>query len=208
MIIIGVTGGVGTGKSIVARLFQRLGAEVFDADQVAHRLMEPGRPVWKKIRAEFGPEVLVRSGRINRQRLGHIVFRSRSRLKSLNRIVHPAVRRSILEDLKRLRRRRPNGVAVLDIPLLLESGRAYRTDAVVVVTAPVREAARRLEKRSGWPAREIKRRGSFQMPLREKVKKADFVVRNGGDLAATRRQVVRIWNKITGEGVHGRRKDD
>lgn len=208
MKVIGVTGGVGSGKSTVARLFQRLGAEVFDADRVVHRLMEPGTPVWKKIRAEFGPGILDGNRRINRKRLGAIVFGSRSRLKALNRIVHPAVRRSLLEDLRRLRRRRPGAVAVLDIPLLLESGRAYRTDAVVVVTAPARAAVRRLKKRSGWTAGEMKRRGSFQMPLREKMKQADFVVRNGGDLASTRRQVARVWAKITGERVHGRRKDD
>ena len=207
MIVIGVTGGVGTGKSTVARLFQQLGAEVFDADRVVHRLMEPGTTVWKKIRAEFGPEVLGQRGRINRKRLGEIVFRSPSRLKALNRVVHPAVRREIHRDLRKLRRYRPGATVVLDIPLLLESGSAYRTDAVVVVTAPAREAARRLKERSGWPAREMKRRGSFQMPLREKLKQADFVVRNGGDLASTRRQVVHVWKKITGEGVHGRRKD-
>ena len=207
MKVIGVTGGVGTGKSTVARLFQQRGAVVFDADRVAHQLMRRGTPVWKKIRTEFGPEILDEDGQVNRKRLGQLVFRSRTRLKALTRIVHPAVRRSILVDLRGLRRRRPDGVAVLDIPLLLESGRVYRTDAIVVVTAPAHEAARRLGKRSGWPAREMKRRGSFQMPLREKMKQADFVVRNGGDLAATRRQVSQVWKKITGEGVHGRRKD-
>jgi dephospho-CoA kinase len=208
MVVIGVTGGLGTGKSTVARLFGQLGAEVLDADRVVHRLMEPGRPVWKKIRAEFGPLVLEPGGRINRKRLGEIVFRSPSRLKALNRIVHPAVRRSILAEMSRLKRNRPRAVVVLDIPLLIESGRAYRTDAVVVVTASAAAAARRLKARSGWSPAQMKRRSGFQMPLREKVKHADFVVRNGGSLADTRRQVVRVWKKITGEGVHGRRKDD
>lgn len=203
MIVIGVTGGLGAGKSTVARLFGELGAEVFDADRVVHRLMEPGRAVWKKIRSGFGPSVLEPSGRINRKRLGEIVFRSPARLTALNRIVHPAVRRSILGDLARLKARRPNAVAVLDIPLLIESGSAYRTDAVVVVTAPRQAVARRLKARSGWTPVEMKRRSGFQMPPREKVKRADFVVKNGGSVADTRRQVVRVWKKITGEGVHG-----
>ena len=207
VIVIGVTGGVGTGKSTVARLFGGLGAEVFDADRVVHRLMEPGKPVWKKIRAKFGPGILQPDGRIDRKRLGQTVFRSPVRLKALNRIVHPEVRRSILRDLRRLEARRPRGVAVLDIPLLIESGRAYPTDAVVVVTAPRQAAARRLKARSGWSPAEMKRRSGFQMPLREKVKHADFVVRNGGSLEDTRRQVIHVWKKITGEGVHGRRKD-
>lgn len=205
MVVIGVTGGVGTGKSTVARLFGELGAEVFDADRVVHRLLEPGTPVWKRIRAQFGPSVLEPDGRINRGRLGEIVFREPHRLKALNRIVHPAVRRSILTDLSRLKTRRPRAVAVLDIPLLIESGRAYRTSAVVVVTASQRVAARRLKARSGWEPAEMKRRSGFQMPLKEKETQADFVVGNGGALADTRRQVVRVWKKITGEGAHGRK---
>ena len=207
MIVIGVTGGLGMGKSTVARLFQKQGAELFDADRIVHRLLEPGTPVWKRVRSEFGPSVLEPDGRISRNRLGGIVFREPRRLKTLNRIVHPAVRRSILAEMSRLKRNRPDGVAVLDIPLLIESGRAYRTDAVVVVTAPQRTAARRLKSRSGWSPAEMKRRSGFQMPLREKVKHADFVVRNGGSLEDTRRQVIHVWKKITGEGVHGRRKD-
>ena len=207
VIVIGVTGGIGTGKSTVARLFGGLGAEVFDADRIVHRLMEPGNPVWKKIRAKFGPGVLQPDGRIDRKRLGQAVFRSPVRLKALNRIVHPEVRRSILRDLRRLEARRPRGVAVLDIPLLIESGRAYRTDAVVVVAASQRVAAQRLKKRSGWTPAEMRRRSAFQMPLRQKRKHADFVIRNGGSLADTRRHVVRVWKKITGEGVHGRSQD-
>ncbi len=198
---------MGTGKSTVARMFGDLGADLFDADRVVHRLMEPGTTVWKKIRSEFGSSVLEPDGRISRKRLGEVVFREPRRLKRLNRIVHPAVRRSILADLRRLERRRPNAVAALDIPLLIESGKAYRTDAVVVVTASRRAAARRLKARSGWTPAEMKRRSGFQMPLKQKVKHADFVVRNGGSVADTRRQVVRVWKKITGEGVHGRRKD-
>jgi dephospho-CoA kinase len=106
-----------------------------------------------------------------------------------------------------LETRRPRAVAVLDIPLLIESGKSYRADAVVVVTASQRAAARRLKTRSGWTPAEMKRRSGFQMPLKQKVKRADFVVRNGGSVTDTRRQVVRVWKKITGEGVHGRRKD-
>ena len=205
--VIGVTGGVGSGKSTVARLFAALGAEVFDADETVHRLMEPGGTVWKRIRSKFGPSVFYSAGRIDRKKLGAVVFASPAELAALNRIIHPEVRREILAGVRRLKARRPDGVAVLDIPLLLESGRVYRTDAVVVVTAPRSVAARRLKARSGWDAAEMNRRSRFQMPLSEKVKQADFVVRNGGSLAETRRRVVGIWKKITGEGVHGRRKD-
>ncbi|MBI3323494.1 MAG: dephospho-CoA kinase [Candidatus Omnitrophica bacterium] len=197
MVVIGVTGGVGTGKSTVARMFRRRGAAVLDADRVAHELMRPGTAVTRRIRSRFGREVLTARGEVDRRRLGALVFGSRSRLKALTRIVHPAVRREIGRRVQRIRRRDPDAVVVLDIPLLFESGH-YRPDAVVVVTAPLRAAARRLERRSGWSLREVKRRSSFQMPLREKAGRADFVVHNGESLAETRRQVAEIWRLIFG----------
>ncbi len=208
MKVIGLTGGVGTGKSTVAGMFHDLGATVLDADRIAHSLMKPRTAVCRKIRAEFGKGVLTREGRIDRKRLGSVVFHSQRHLRVLCRIVHPAVRDRIQELLWQLERRNPNGAAVLDIPLLIESGPAYKTDALVVVSAPPSVAARRLKRRSGWSREEFERRSSFQLPLREKIRQADFVVNNGGSQSATRRQVVRIWKNIKGEGVHGGRKDD
>ncbi|MBI3322401.1 MAG: dephospho-CoA kinase, partial [Candidatus Omnitrophica bacterium] len=116
-------------------------------------------------------------------------------LKALTRIIHPAVRRRIDETVRRIGRQKPGAVVVLDIPLLFESGH-YTPDAVVVVTAPLQAAARRLKGRSGWSLAEVKRRGSFQMPLKEKVGRADFVVHNGGSLQETRRQVAQVWKSI------------
>lgn len=236
MVVIGVTGGVGTGKSTVARLFGRWGAAVLDADRIAHELMEPGTPVYRKIRRVFGPEGVGSDGRVDRKRLGSTVFKSRRRLKQLTGIVHPAVRRRIQTELKRLRREKPNGVAVLDIPLLVESGPVYpttpvqgtsflrsagagrrrrrrgwwgyRTDALVVVSAPAAVAARRLKRRSGWSPKEIQRRGRFQLPLSQKQAQADFVVHNGGGLSSTRRQALSIWKQIVKERKrHGGGKD-
>ena len=197
--MIGVTGSVGTGKSTVARLLGRKGAVVLDADRIVHELMAPGRPVWKKIRRRFGPEMMDAGGSVDRRRLGAWVFASRQRLAQLNAIVHPAVRRVIHERLRRIGRDDPAAVAVLDIPLLIESGASYPVDAVVVVSAPSSVAARRLNTRSGWSAYEFRRRKSFQMPLSVKEKRADFVVRNGGSLGETRRQISGLWKKIVKE---------
>lgn len=199
MIVIGLTGSVGTGKSTVARLFGRRGAVVLDADRVVHELMEPGTPVWKKIQRRFGPEVMGSGGRVDRKRLGQRVFADRKRLQQLNAIVHPAVRRRIRERIRQIRRANPAAVLVLDIPLLVESGSVYRTDVLVVVSAPAGAAARRLKRRSGWSVKEFKRRRSFQLPLSVKKKKADFVVDNGGSLRETRRQVSRLWKQIVKE---------
>ncbi len=196
MRVIGLTGGVGTGKSTVAGIFRRLGARVLDADRIAHTLMRPRTVVTRRIRRRFGPEVIAPGGGVDRRRLAAVAFASHRRLEALCRIVHPAVRRVIHAELRRVRRRQPSAVAVLDIPLLLETGPAYRTDAVVVVSAPRAVVARRLRERSGWSRAELKRRSKFQMPLAEKERRADFVVNNGGPQSETRRQVVQIWKTI------------
>lgn len=209
MKIIGLTGGVGTGKSAVARMFQELGAFVLDADQATHALMQPGTEMFRKIRARFGKEILASGGAIDRQKLAERAFQDGRELKALCRIVHPAVRRRILASLKKMRTRSPKAVAVLEVPLLFEAESApYPTDAVVVVTAPRRVAAERLKAGRGWSLSELTRRSRFQLPLREKAKRADFVVDNGGNEAETHRQVLHVWKKITGERVYGRRKND
>ncbi len=208
MKVIGLTGGVGTGKSTVARMFQELGAVVLDADRVAHALMRPGTDLFRKIRARFGKEVLTAGRKISRRKLGKCVFRDGRELKALCRIVHPAVRRQILARLKEIFHHRPEAVAVLEIPLLFEAESApYPTDAVVVVVAPRTVTAQRLKARRGWSPSELNRRIRFQYPLHEKAKRADFVVDNGGTKAETRRQVLRVWRKMTGEGIYDRRKD-
>ena len=196
MIAIGVTGSVGTGKSTVSRMFKEMGAIVLDADETAHILMQPRRPVWRKIRACFGPSILAAGAAIDRRQLGALVFSDPKRLRLLCRIVHPAVRRRFQEELNEIRRKHPQAVVVLDIPLLLEAGPPYPVDATVVVSASPVAVARRLRARSGWSLEEVKRRQSFQMPLREKERRADFVVRNSGSVASTRRQVSRIWKRI------------
>lgn len=125
-----------------------------------------------------------------------MTFSDPRRLKALSGIVHPAVRRRIRERLEAIRRRNPKGVVVLDVPLLIEAGAAYRLDSLVVVSVPLKVVARRLKARSGWDLSEVKRRQRFQMPLKEKERRADFVVRNDRSPAATRRQVARVWKRI------------
>ncbi|MBI3318438.1 MAG: dephospho-CoA kinase [Candidatus Omnitrophica bacterium] len=199
MRVIGLTGGVGTGKSTVARLFGELGCAVIDADRITHELMRPGTPVWRAIRKSFGEGILDSRRRIDRRRLGEIAFGDPGGLKRLTRIIHPAVRRRILREIRRIALKNPRGAVVLDVPLLLEAGSAYRADALVVVSAPSALVARRLAADRGWGAGELKKRQGFQMPLRKKEQLADFVVKNKGDRADTRRQVLRIWKQMKSE---------
>lgn len=196
MLVIGVTGGVGTGKSTVSRLFGRMGAKVLNADRITHELMRPKKEIWRKVRKRFSPEILTPQGEIDRRALGKIVFADPKALKRLTPLIHPAVRRVIRQRIGAIRRKNPKAVVVLDIPLLIEAGSAYRVDALVVVSAPLGVVNKRLKKRSDWSLGEIRRRQAFQMPLREKEKRAHFVVDNGGTVAATRCQVMKIWNRI------------
>ena len=196
MFVLGVTGGLGTGKSTVAKIFGALGATVLDADRITHALYRPGTPVFRKVRARFGKEILTPSGTIDRKRLGQRVFHNPRDLSALCRIVHPEVRRKIQEQLRRLAAKDPAAVAVLDVPLLMEAKEAYPVDAQVVVSAPLAVVSERLNRRSGWSLAEVKRRSGFQMPLKEKERQADFVVRNAGSLHSTRRQVKEIWKRI------------
>ena len=201
MVVIGVTGGVGTGKSTVADLFHAFGAAVLDADAIAHELMEPTGLVWRKIVQAFGEEVLNRDGTINRARLASIVFSDRKRRRELEAIVHPQVLRRITQALRRLRSleapRRVRAV-VLDIPLLVETGTQRMVDVLVVVTAPPKIQRERLQRQHGWSDEEVSRRVAAQWGVSAKAALADYVVDNGDGRGATRTQVKRIWNRLLG----------
>lgn len=195
--VIGLTGSVGTGKSTVAEIFRSLGARVLDADRITHALMRPGTAVHRKIRRAFGAGVITAAGRIDRRRLGQEVFRDPRRLRVLTGIVHPAVRREIKRRLDGIRRREPRRAVVLEIPLLMETGRRhYPVDATVVVSAPFDVAARRLRRHRGWTAAEVRRRQARQWPIRKKTLQADFVIDNGGSRDRTRRQAIRLWHRV------------
>lgn len=206
MVVIGVTGGVGTGKSTVAKIFKELGAMVLDADAIAHQLMEPKRLCWRRVVKGFGEEVLNEDQSINRRRLAEIVFRDAQRRRDLEAVIHPQVLRQIKQRLHRLGRSRLPGVArggqarriravVLDVPLLVEVDAQGMADALVVVTAPREVQLARLAHRYGNPE-EVDARIAVQMEVSAKAALADFVVDNAGTLDATRTQVKRIWEQL------------
>ena len=196
MIVIGVTGGVGTGKSTVAGMFRRLGAVVLDADAIAHRLMEPKRLAWRKIIEAFGRGMLNEDGTVNRRRLAAQVFEHDQRRKRLETILHPGVMRDVRRQLHRLRRARRVQAVVLDIPLLMEVGAQHVVDALVVVTAPPEVQRERVRQRHGWSDAELDARIRAQWDLSAKAALADYVVDNADGVDATRTQVTRIWQKL------------
>jgi dephospho-CoA kinase len=196
MVVIGVTGGVGTGKSTVARLFARLGAAVLDADAIAHQAMAPGRAARRQVLRAFGRGILNPDGTINRRRLAELVFRDRRRRRRLERIVHPHVIRQIRRQIHRLRREGRVRAVVLDVPLLLEAGAQGLADALVVVTAPPTVQRRRLARARGWTPEEVARRSTAQWGASAKAALADVVVDNARGMEATRTQVTQIWNQL------------
>ena len=196
MFVIGVTGGVGTGKSTVARMFERLGAVVLDADAIVHELMEPKRPAWREIVRAFGAKVLNTDGTINRAKLAAIVFRDAPRRTRLERLLHPRVMAHLARELRRLRRSRRIPAVVLDVPLLLEAGGRKLVDTLVVVTAPPNIQRTRLHDTHGWTDEESNARIRAQWDLAAKVAVADHVVDNARGVDATQTQVTRIWKQL------------
>lgn len=196
--IVGITGGIGTGKSAVADMFKRLGAVVIDADRISHRLIYPGRPAWKKIISTFGKTVLRKNYFIDRKILAQKVFSDSRKLKKLGGIIHPLVYKAIREKIARIKRSCPSAVVIFDAPLLLESGGQKHTDKLVVVDVPRGVQLKRVCEKFGIGKSDALRRIKAQMPLKEKIKIADFVIDNGGSLISTDKQVRAIWKKLVG----------
>jgi dephospho-CoA kinase len=193
MLVIGVTGGVGTGKSTVSKMLASLGAEIIDADRIVHQVILPGGPAYSGLVQAFGDEILDPDGTINRRRLGQLAFGDTQGAVLLNGIVHPPVIEVIRARLADLA---ASGVAaaVLDVPLLFESGLDKLCDQVWVVDTSPAVRQQRVEARNGPAAAEVIERESLQMSMQEKIARADAVIDNSGSLAASLEQVTRLWS--------------
>lgn len=195
-LVVGLTGGVGTGKSTVSRLFRTLGAEVVDADAIVHELQAAGSPLLEQIVEAFGPEVRSSDGELDRPALGAIVFGDTAARKRLNAIVHPAVG---VEMARRVAAARARGVplVIVDVPLLLENGRQGDFDAVVVVYATEEQQVERQQKRDGITREVARQRLAAQLPIEEKRRLADHVVDNSGSAENTECQVRALYERLT-----------
>lgn len=191
-LLVGLTGGIATGKSTVSALLRALGCVVIDADQLAREVVEPGQPALAAIVEEFGAEVLRPDGTLDRQRLGAIVFADGARRRRLEEITHPAIRKRLLERLDRLAGEGFRGIVVFDAPVMVESGSHRTMDRLVVVVADEETQLARLMARDGLSREEALRRIRSQMPLAEKARLADYVIDNSGDRETTEAQVRRV----------------
>ncbi|MGE6539538.1 dephospho-CoA kinase [Bacillus luti] len=197
-VVIGLTGGIASGKSTVSEMFRELSIPVIDADVIAREVVEQGKPAYNKIVEAFGTEVLQQDGELDRPKLGSIVFYNEENRLQLNKIVHPAVREE-MNAQKEMYIKKGVQAVVLDIPLLFEGKLTSLVDRVLVVAVTPNTQLDRLMKRNNFSEEEATARIQSQMPLEEKVKNADEVINNDGTIMGTKTQlqvILKKWNII------------
>ena len=196
MYVVGLTGGIGSGKSTFAALLAERGAQIIDADQFGSDALSPGRPAWNQVVETFGDEILA-AGTMNvdRKRLAGIVFNDRRKLAALNAIVHPEIMGRIADELDRLRG--TDAVVVIDAALIVELGIQAGCDALVVVTASRRQRSDRLVGQRGMTIEDVEARMSAQVSEEELIARADLVVRNEGSLGSLSREADRVWAELS-----------
>jgi dephospho-CoA kinase len=195
MLKIAITGGAGSGKSTVTRMFQELGAEVLDADVIAREAVAVGAPAWEELRRLYGDGYFHANGALNRSRLAQLVFTDPAERRRLDGVIHPRVEAELKARVGELESRGARLVLV-EVPLLFETNRERAFDRVIVVAAPEALQIRRLRARDGRGEAEIRGILAAQWPLADKVDRADYVVDNGGSRPNTRRQVKNIWGDL------------
>ncbi len=195
MYVIGLTGGIGSGKTTVAQMLERKGAALLSADQVGHEVYEPGRPAWQEIVDAFGREVVAADGTIDRKKLGGIVFSDPEQLRRLNAITHPRMKELMREKLEG-ERDRGTSVAVLEAALLFDAGWDDLTDEVWVTAATPEVAAQRTAERSGLSTEEVLSRIRAQMSDEERIARSQVVIDTNCALGETETQVDKEWRQL------------
>jgi dephospho-CoA kinase len=202
MLRVGLTGGIGTGKTTVGMMFVELGCHLIDADRVTHQLFRPGEPVYSAVAQAFGERILAPDRTINRKALAEIVFNDPEARAKLNNLVHPAVIQRQRDWLKEMEVKDPIGVSIVDAALMIEVGTYKYYDKVIVVTCTPEVQKERLRARSALSEEQIEARIRSQMPLEEKVKYADFVIDNSRGFSSTRTQVEEVNSKLREFAAH------
>jgi len=199
VLLVGLTGGIGSGKSTVARMLEEQGAVVFDADLLAREAVEPGTPGHAAVIERFGADVLAPGGELDREALASIVFADPAARRDLEQIVHPEVRRLFAEGSEAYHD--TDRIVVFSAPLLVESGMHTAFEILVVVSATVATQIQRLMRQRGMSEPAIRARIDAQAPLEDKAAVADFLVDNEGTLAELQSQVERLWHDLSARAV-------
>lgn len=196
MLIIGVTGNIGSGKSTVCQILAKLGATIIDADKLAHEAYKPNSQTWQELISAFGKDIVKANGEIDRQKLGQMVFSDSNALAQLNQIVHPRAHCMAKEQIEIYRRQAVKIVAV-EATLLIEAGWANLVDKVWLVIAPDDIVTQRLTQYKEMSESQLLARLKSQMPAREKMKYANEVIYNNGDIPQLEARVTELWHKLS-----------
>ena len=196
MRLIGLTGGIATGKSTVSAILTKAGAFIIDADRIARAVVKKGLPAYREIVHRFGAEILLPDGEINRNMLADVIFNDHQKKQLLNSIVHPHVNEEVNLQIKQIQKTHPNAVIVLDVPLLIEAGMHDDLSDIIVVYAPQKIQIKRLMQRDHISETEALARVRSQMPIEEKKKKATIVIDNSGTIENTRKQAIEVFERL------------
>ena len=201
MKVIGLTGGIGSGKSTVCGMLADLGAAVIDADKLGHEAYEPNNVAWQAVIATFGEGILRPNQEIDRRKLAEIVFADQGALDKLNQIMHPLMHRMMELKLESLREQGAS-IVVLEAAVLIEAGWTDLVDQVWVTLAPEETVIQRLCSKKGFTAEQVKARISAQMPISQRASHADVVINTDCDLNAVRTQVDNLWHKLQSQRLN------
>jgi dephospho-CoA kinase len=196
MVIVGLTGGIGSGKSTVARMLKDEGAHVIDFDYLARRVVEPDKPAWRDIVDYFGPEILSSDGTVNRSALAEIVFSDDKRRKVLEGFTHPRIFEEKDALIRAIKKKDPCSIAIVDVPLLFELDLRDMFDKVILAYVPRAMQIRRVLKKGALGREEVEKRLNAQIPIEEKRSLSDYVIHNEGSLKDTRDQVRKIIREL------------
>lgn len=196
MLTIGLTGGIAAGKDSVAQILETQGAEIIDADKIARKLLEPGQAAFNKVVSTFGHKILGFEGSIDRKILADIVFKDETKREKLNSILHPAIIDEEWNKVLAVKRRNPEAIAVINAPLLIESGNYKDVDKVILVVANEALVIKRLMERDGLSREGALNRIASQMPEDKKRNYADYIIENNGSLEELRKKVRQLFKAL------------
>jgi dephospho-CoA kinase len=199
MLIVGLTGGIASGKSLVTRVLRDLGAHIIDADKIVHDLLASGQDACREVVGHFGKEIQLPDGSIDRRKLGDIIFNHPEERAWLNQCIHPRVFEAYNHQVRHLSERQPDAIVIMDAALLIETGYHKHMDRLIVVYADQKDQLKRLMERDRFTREQAMARISSQMPLDEKRKYADYVIENTGTREATEQQTREVFAKLRQE---------
>ena len=196
MLIVGLTGGVASGKTGTSQVLKEEGAYIIDADQIARELVQPQKPAWNELIRAFGKEILQEDGSIHRKKLAEKVFADPKQRKRLNQILHPRIKEEMGRRTKEIGQKDPEAIVVIDAPLLVELGDHHEMDKLIVVNSTQTQQIERLKERDGIGPEAALKILSSQMSLGEKVKLADFIIGNEGSLEETKKRAREVFKEL------------